>query len=185
MKKKALTIIALLGFVVIGALTYRMDSFRIVYPERIGYERFHRYSVFAIPVFQKKKSESFPYDQEFQAIYELPLESVTPQTRPADYSESLFGSIYKTYGYGWLYRERREILETIFLSYRDSKDLAEAKQRLKKLEAILPAESEELKDDTFTKLDDLRLSVGLRPYKPKSDQDAGINSVTSLRDSTP
>jgi hypothetical protein len=185
MKKKALTITALLGFIVIGALTYRMDSFRIVYPERIGYENFRRYSVFAIPFFQKKTSESFPYDQEFEAIYELPLESVAPLIRPADYSESLFGSIYKTYGYGWLYREKREILEAIYIAYRDTKNLTEAKQQIKALKAILPVKSEELKEDTFTNLDDLRRSVGLKPYLTGSDPDGSINSVTSLRDSTP
>lgn len=185
MKKKAITILALFGFILIGALTYRMDSFNVVYPERIGYERFHRYSVFAIPVYQKKTKESFPYDQEFQAIYELPLESVSSLKRPADYSKSLFASIYKTYGYGWLYREKREILEAIYLGYRSSGDLAKAKQQAETLETILPSDSEELKDDTFSELDDLRQSVGLKPYMTKSDPDAGINSVTSLRDSTP
>ncbi len=161
MKNKALTAGLLIGLTVLGALTYRMDSYRVVYPERIGYERFHRYNIFSIPFFQKKTHESFPYDQEFEAIYERTTDSVSPLKRRADYTKKLLSSINKCYD-EWTHRERKEILEAIYLHYRNSAQLSEAKTQLKALNIILPADIEEMRKNTFQELDELRDSVDLK-----------------------
>ncbi|MEM0967334.1 MAG: hypothetical protein AAGJ81_14400 [Verrucomicrobiota bacterium] len=164
MKKKAVWIALGFGVVFLGALTFRVDYFQRVYPERLGYEKFKRYSVGGIAFFRKKLNESFPYDQEFLSIFDRPLDSVAPVDRRAHYTRTLLGGVHKTFGYGWLSRERREILEAIYLMFRESENLETAKQQVRLMEAVVPLKSEELEVDSMRKIDELRLSVGLEPY---------------------
>jgi|TARA_B100001093_G_scaffold514149_1_gene587540 hypothetical protein len=163
MKKKALMTASLLGLIVFGLLSYRMESFSIDYPERIGYESFDRYSIFGIPFYQTKDFEKFPYDQEFQDIFELPIESATSQKRRPDYIKSLLGSIHKDYGYGWENRERRVILEAVYLEYRTTKQLSEAKEKVEVLYSLLPNDMQYMEENIYPELDALRVSLGLKP----------------------
>ena len=173
MRKKALLTASLLGLIVFGLLSYKMESYSIVYPERIGYESFDRYSIFGIPFYRTKDFEKFPYDEEFQDIFELSIESATSHKRRPDYIKTLLGSIHKDYGYGWGNRERREILEAIYLEYRSTRQPSKAKEKVEVLYSLLPTDMQYMEENIYPELDKLRVSLGLQPNLKNEANQAG------------
>ncbi|MGI8604299.1 MAG: hypothetical protein ACR2OZ_15085 [Verrucomicrobiales bacterium] len=160
--------IRIIAFVIAGLLlatvTYQQENSSRYHFDTLREERRLTTRILGIPIASRQLAPEDPYP----GLY-LQITGKTPDPKrwrqmPPDYTRSLWSSMYRCYGFGFEFQERRQLLAAVYQRFRSVGSQAEAASQLRRIDELVPAPTQSRKELDFEAVDALRKELGLKSY---------------------
>ncbi|MBE2287029.1 MAG: hypothetical protein IAE77_26470 [Prosthecobacter sp.] len=149
---------------VLAAMTYRVEHHSRYHYDSLRQERFVTTRILGIPVHTKTAEPHDPFSGVYLQIMLRPPDEKRWRVMCPDFVRSPFSAMNICYGFGLSYRERRELIETVFARFIDDHDRVRAASFLASIDAVLPMPADPNKEPDIAAIDDLRDSLGLERH---------------------
>jgi hypothetical protein len=160
--------IRIILFVIVGILlataTYQRENSSRYHFDTLREERRVTTRILGIPVLSRQLPPEDPYPELYSQITGKTPDPNRWRQMPPDYVRSFWSSMYRCYGFGFEFQERRQLLAAVYQKFRAGGSQEAAAAQLHRIDDLIPAPTQPRKELDFERIDALRKELGLKSY---------------------